>query len=139
MRPSLRFAAVLLAFSARVAFAADAPASSPPSDSAGADDVASLKQQLAETRDELATALHSFEVVQDENHQLKADAEKSAAQIDQDQQAITSLKAQVPPAGQVETLRLQVHELQDQSAALAAEVYHLKTELALASNPPAHP
>ena len=38
-----------------------------------------LAKQLADTQDKLSTALHSYTLLQDENTQLKADAEKSVA------------------------------------------------------------
>ncbi len=130
--PSLfrRFAWVpLLAAWALPLAAADAPPAA--SDS----DPAELKRQLATTQDELNTALHSFSLLQDENRQLKADAEKSADQLSEDQRAIAALKAEEPLAAQAQVLRTQVHQLQDQCAALAQEVLRLKTRLALAAPP----
>ena len=109
---------------------ADAPAAG------AASDPADLQRQLSESRDELATALHSYSILEDENRQLKERADKNAAKIEDDQRMIDSLKTQVPIAAQAETLRSQVRQLQDQAAELAREVLRLKTLLALRAPSP---
>lgn len=131
----VRFAWLPLLFSfASPMVAADAPAVPPAASApAAADaDAASLKQQLADAQDQLATSLHSYSLLEDEISQLKADAEKNAAKLADDAQTIAALEAQVPLAAQAEKLRTQVRQLQDESAALAQEVFRLKTLLALA-------
>jgi septal ring factor EnvC (AmiA/AmiB activator) len=137
--PSLaRFAWLPLLFScASPLIAADAPPAPPAAESASvpaaADtDVASLKQQLADAQDQLAISLRSYSLLEDEIRQLKADAEKNAAQLADNAQTIATLEAQAPLAAQAEKLRTQVRQLQDESAALAQEVFRLKTLLALA-------
>ena len=117
--------------------AADAPASPAP-------DAGELQRQLTDAQDKLATSLRSYSLLQDENAQLKADAEKCAAdkaalagQIEDANRAIASLKAEAALAAQVGTLRTQLRQIQDQAADLAAENARLRTRLALRGPSPA--
>ena len=108
-----------------------APATAPAAD----DDT---KRQLADAQDKLSMALHSYALLQDENAQLKAqiskdDSDKAAlaAQLDGAQASITSLKAQAAVAEQVDSLRTQLRQSQDEVASLAAEVQALRTRIAI--------
>jgi hypothetical protein len=116
-----------------------APAAVPP----GSPSVDDAHKQLADAKDELATALRSYSLLQDENNQLKDAAEKNAgdkavlaAKFDNAQDTIASLKVAAAAAVQVDTLRTQVRQLQDQVAAMSAENERLKLRLALAGRPP---
>ncbi len=93
------------------ALLADAPP--PPAASAPAEpSVAELKQQLADTQDKLATALHSYSLLDD---------------------AAGKLKDETAP------LRERIRQLQDQVADLAAENARLRTRLALLAPLPGSP
>jgi len=125
-------------FAASAALADDTAA---PQGGSATDD---LQKQLADTRDQLSTALHSFSLLHDENTQLKEDAEKDAAdkaalaaQIDSAQRTIAGLTLQAAAATQLEMLRAQLRQSQDQIAAMAAENAKLKLRLALLGPPPA--
>jgi nucleoid-associated protein YgaU len=114
------------------AFAADAPP-----------DNADLQKQLSDTQDKLSTSLHSYSLLQDEVSQQKADADKNtadkaalAAQLDAANSTITGLKAQAAEATQVDSLRLQLRQTQDELASLASENSQLKTRMALAGPSP---
>lgn len=108
----LRLTPLLLALGSPV-FAADQPAP-PPSPSpavtapaaAESSDVADLQRQLADTQDKLATALHSYALLEDEDSHLKSDSPS-------------------------EELRTEVRQLRDQVAELSAENVQLKTRIAL--------
>ena len=107
------------------------------------DDVA---RQLSDTQDKLSTALHSYTLLQDENAQLKADAEKSAAdkasldtQLAAANNSIALLKSQAAAATQVDGLRDQLRQSQNQIAALATENADLRTRLALTNSAPTGP
>jgi septal ring factor EnvC (AmiA/AmiB activator) len=93
------------------ALVADAPPPSPASVSAEAS-AAELKQQLADAQDRLATALHSYSLLDDANSQLKAETAP---------------------------LRERIRQLQDQVADLAAENARLRTRLALLAPLPGSP
>jgi septal ring factor EnvC (AmiA/AmiB activator) len=73
---------------------------------------AELKQQLADAQDRLATALHSYSLLDDANSQLKAETAP---------------------------LRERIRQLQDQVADLAAENARLRTRLALLAPLPGSP
>ena len=119
---------------------ADPPAGA---DSAAAVSSADLAKQLADVQDKLGTALHSYSLLQDENSQLKAGAESAAAektsltaQLEADQHAIETLKGQAAVATQVDALRTQLRQAQNEVAARAEENAQLKTQLALAGAAP---
>jgi regulator of replication initiation timing/phage tail protein X len=110
------------------------PAPAPDSDSA---------KQIADLQDKLAMSLRSFSVLQDENNQLKASAEKSSAdtaslsqQLDAAHSSITSLQAQAAATSQIEPLRAELRQAQDESNRLALEVEQYRTRLAVQSNSP---
>jgi LysM repeat protein len=114
--------------------AAPAPAAAPDSGSAS---------QLADTQDKLATALRSFSVVQDENNQLKASIDKLTSdnaaigqQLDAAHASITTLQAQAALTSQIDPLRTELRQAQDESNRLALENAALKTRLAVISPGP---
>jgi uncharacterized protein (DUF3084 family) len=102
-------------------------------------------KQLADTQDKLSTALHSYTLITDENARLKADAERSAAELAAVQaqlaaahRTIESLRGAAAAAAQLDPLRTQLRQLQDQVADLAEQNYELKNRLAMqGSVPPA--
>ena len=123
--------AILLAGAA--AFAADAPP-----------DTGDLQRQLSDAQDKLSTSLHSYSLLQDEESQLKADADKNAAdkaalaaQLDAANTTINGLRGQAALAPQVDVLRIQLRQTQDELAALAMENAQLKIRLSLAGPSPA--
>ena len=91
------------------ALLADAP---PPASAPAETSAAELKQQLADAQDRLATALHSYSLLDDANSQLKAETAP---------------------------LRERIRQLQDQVADLAAENARLRTRLALLAPLPGSP
>lgn len=110
------------------------PASAPDSDSA---------KQIADLQDKLAVSLRSFSVLQDENNQLKAAAEKSSAdtaslsqQLDAARSSINSLQAQAAATSQIEPLRAALRQAEDESNRLALEAEQYRTRLAVQSNSP---
>ena len=114
---------------------APAPAPAPDSDTA---------KQIADLQDKLALSLRSFSILQDENNQLKASAEKSSAdtaslnqQLDAARSSITSLQAQAAATSQIEPLRVELRQAEDESNRLALEVEQYRTRLAVQSNGPA--
>jgi len=97
-----------------------------------------LAKQLADAQDKLSTSLHSYTLLSDENAKLRADAERAAAdnaglqsQLQAAHQTIENLKAMAAAAGQLDSLRTQVRQLQDQVADLAQQNYDLKNKLAM--------
>ena len=108
------------------ALRADTPPQAPEAAPAAVSDadVAALKQQLADVQDKLATALHSYSLLDDQNSKLKDQEGKEAAEL-------AVLRPQAPLAAQAQALRERVRQLQDQVAELAADNARLKTRLAL--------
>jgi len=93
--------------------AADPPAPTPPAASAAAEPGdADLRQQLADAQDKLATALHSYTLLDEANSRLQAETAP---------------------------LRERARQLQDEVAALAAENARLRTRLALLAPLPGAP
>ncbi|HEY1794103.1 MAG TPA: LysM peptidoglycan-binding domain-containing protein [Opitutaceae bacterium] len=95
-------------------------------------------RQLADAQDRLAVSLRSFSVVQDENSQLRASVDKLTAdnaalnqQLDSAKASISSLQAQAALTAQIDPLRNELRQSQDEAAALASENAQLKTRLAL--------
>lgn len=84
-----------------------------------------------DTEANLATALHSYSVVQAENDQLKAENEKAAAEKSAIEAQLAATKGAVPLAAQAGALREQLRQTQAQAAALAGENAQLKTRLSL--------
>jgi nucleoid-associated protein YgaU len=113
---------------------APAEASAPDSDAA---------KQVADLQDKLALSLRSFSILQDENSQLKASAEKAASdnatlgqQLDAARSSITSLQAQAAATAQIEPLRAELRQSQDETNRLARENEQFRTRLAVQSNSP---
>jgi len=103
-------------------------------------------KQLADTQDKLTTALHSYTLVSDENARLKADAERAAtelaavqAQLAAANRANESLRGAAAASAQLDPLRTQVRQLQDQVADLAQQNYELKNKLAMQGSAPSAP
>ena len=116
-----------------VAEATPTPAAAAPAD----DDT---KKALADAQDKVEMTLHSYTLLQDENTQLKAqiakdDSDKAnvAAQLDAANSSIESLKVQAAVATQVDTLRTQLRQSQDEVASLAGANEQLRNKLALAT------
>lgn len=113
---------------------AAAPAPAPDSDAA---------KQAADLQDKLALALRSFSVLQDENTQLKAAAEKAAAenasfsqQLEAARASIASLQVQAAATAKIEPLRLELRQAQDETTRLAIENEQFRTRLAIQSPGP---
>ena len=103
--------------------------------------------RLADTEDKLSTALRSFSLMQKENDRLVADTRRLTdvntsltAQLAEARAQITALQEQLATvsatAAQVEILRTQLRQTQDQINALTAENTELRTRLAITSAPP---
>jgi nucleoid-associated protein YgaU len=119
---------------AQSAAAAPAQAAAPDTDSA---------KQLADVQDKLAMSLRSFSVVQDENTDLKSSVDKLTSQnaeltqqLDLSRSSIASLQAQAALTSQIEPLRTEVRQAQDEISSLAGENEQLKTRLSLQSPVP---
>jgi nucleoid-associated protein YgaU len=100
-------------------------------------------QQLADVQDKLATSLRSFSVIQDENTELKATIDKLNAdaaalgqQLDAAHATIASLQAQAAIATQVDPLRTQLRQAQDEANRLSMENGDLRTRLSLQAPSP---
>ena len=113
---------------------AEAPPPAPDSDTA---------KQVADLQDKLALSLRSFSVLQDENSQLKTSSDKAAAdnaslnqQLDAARASITSLQAQAAATSQIEPLRAELRQAEDESNRLALENEQYRTRLAVQSNSP---
>jgi len=124
-----------------------AKAQAPKAEAAPAPADADSAAKLADVQDKLAMSLRSFTVVQDENTQLKAALDKAntdnaslGQQLEAARaqtaavQAQASASAQV--ASQVEPLRLELRQSQDETSRLAAENAQFRTRLALQSPGP---
>ena len=95
-------------------------------------------KQLADAQDKLATSLRSYSVVEDENTDLKASVDKLTSenaalsqQLEAAKASISTLQAQAALTSQIEPLRTQVRQAQDELSQLAAENEQLKTRVAL--------
>ena len=124
--------------------AADAPAPAP---APAAAEAPAESTRLADTEDRLSTALRSFSLMQKENDRLLADSRRLTdantslvAQLAEARAQITALQEQLAAvsttAAQVEILRTQLRQTQDQINALTAENTELRTRLAITSAPP---
>jgi nucleoid-associated protein YgaU len=94
--------------------------------------------QVADLQDKLATSLRSFSVVQDENAQLKASLDKMTSdnaslsqQLDAARTSIASLQVQAAATAQIEPLRTELRQAQDEEGRLASENSQLRTRLAI--------
>jgi nucleoid-associated protein YgaU len=99
--------------------------------------------QVADLQDKLSTSLRSFSVVQDENAQLKATVDKLTSdnaslsqQLDAAHASISTLQAQAALTAQIEPLRTELRQAQDETSRLAAENSDLRTRLSLQSTGP---
>jgi LysM repeat protein len=101
------------------------------------------QDSVADLKDKLATSLRSFSIVQDENADLKASVEKLTAQnatlaqeLEAAHASIASLQLQAAATSQIEPLRTQARQAQDEASSLEAENAQLRTRLALLSPGP---
>ena len=78
----------------------------------------------------MAVVLRSYTLLQEENDQLKAAAEKNAAEKTALSAQLSVAKDALPAAAQVAGLREQLRQTQDQLAAMSLENNALKTRLA---------
>jgi LysM repeat protein len=108
-----------------------------PAPAAPAPDTAATGQ-LADVQDKLATSLRSFTVVQDENSQLQASLDKLTSdnasigqQLDAAKASIATLQVQAALTSQIDPLRNELRQAQDENSRLAAENEMLKTRLAV--------
>jgi LysM repeat protein len=118
---------------AQLAAKPDAPAPAP----------AVADTQLADVQDKLAMSLRSFTVVQDENSQLKASLDKLTSdnaaigqQLDAAHASIAQLQVQAAATAQIEPLRNELRQAQDETTRLATENQQLRTRVAIQSPGP---
>jgi nucleoid-associated protein YgaU len=98
---------------------------------------------VADLQDKLATSLRSFSVVQDENTQLKSTVDKLTSdnaslsqQLEASRASIASLQVQAAATSQIDPLRTELRQAQDETSRLASENSELRTRLALQSPGP---
>ncbi len=110
------------------------PAAAPDTDAA---------KQAADLQDKLTVSLRSFSVLQDENAQLKASMEKSASdnaslsqQLEAAKASIASLQVQAAATAQIDPLRTELRQSQDETVRLATENQQYRTRLAVQSTGP---
>jgi nucleoid-associated protein YgaU len=115
---------------------AEAPAPAPVADTDTA-------KQLADAQDKLAVSLRSFSVIQDENSDLKASVDKLTSdnaalsqQLEISRASVASLQVQAAATSQIEPLRTEVRQAQDEVSRLAAENEQFRTRLSLQSPVP---
>lgn len=124
-----------------------AKAQAPKAEAVAAPADSDAAKQLADLQDKLAISLRSFSVIQDENTQLKASLDKAnsdnasiSQQLDAARASVASLQAQVAAtaqvAAQVEPLRSELRQAQDESSRLAIENAQYRTRLALQATGP---
>jgi nucleoid-associated protein YgaU len=99
--------------------------------------------QAADLQEKLATSLRSFSVLQDENAELKASLDKMTSenaslsqQLDAAHASIASLQVQAAATAQIEPLRTELRQAQDESSRLASENSQLRTRLAIQASGP---
>jgi nucleoid-associated protein YgaU len=99
---------------------------------------ADTSASLSETQDKLATALRSFSVLQDENASLKSSVDKLTSdntllsqQLDAEHASVSTLQAQAALTSQIDPLRTELRQAQDEASQLASENAQLKTKLSL--------
>lgn len=137
-----RYFAILLA---AVPVVAQSPEPATPEDSTPA--AVTQPALLADTQDKLATALHSFRLLQDEADRLKVEIRRLAAENSLLQTRLAETGAQsvvlqdrlttaAAAGAQAELLRNQLRQTQDQLNVLIAENAQLRTRLALTAAPP---
>ena len=98
---------------------------------------------VADLQDKLSTSLRSFSVVQDENTQLRASVDKLTSdnaslsqQLEAAKASIASLQVQAAATSQIEPLRTELRQAQDETSRLASENALLRTRLAIQSPGP---
>jgi nucleoid-associated protein YgaU len=113
----------------------DVAKAQPPAQSPPAPDMTAT---IADLQDKLATSLHSFTLLQDENNSLKASADKLTSdnasltqQLDSAHASIASLQVQAAATSQIDPLRTELRQSQDEASHLANENAQLRTHLAL--------
>lgn len=99
--------------------------------------------QLADLQDKLTTALRSFSVVQDENTDLKASIDKLTTQntmlsqqLDIAHSSIAALQTEAAKTAEIDPLRTEVRNAQDEISRIAAENADLRTRLSLQAPAP---
>jgi nucleoid-associated protein YgaU len=119
----------------------DAAKAEPPAPAPAADTGAT--GQVADLQDKLATSLRSFLVIQDENTQLHASLDKLTTdnaslsqQLDAARASIAALQVQAAATAQIEPLRTELRQAQDEASQLATENAQLKTRIATESPGP---
>jgi nucleoid-associated protein YgaU len=124
---------------AKTEAAAPAPAPAPAPPPADSD----AAKQAADLQDKLSVALRSFSVLQDENAQLKASADKAASdnasvsqQLSAANATIASLQVQAAATAEIDPLRTELRQAQDEASRLAVENDQLRTRLAVVSPGP---
>lgn len=97
-----------------------------------------VARRLTDTQEKLDTALRSYSVLQDEGSQLKASVDKLTSdnatlteQLEAARASIASLQVQASATSQIEPLRTQVRQAQDEASRLALENAQLRTRLSL--------
>jgi nucleoid-associated protein YgaU len=109
-----------------------------------------VTRQLAELQDKLTTALRSFTVVQDENAQLTAAIEKAngenaslSQQLESARSTLSLVQVQAAATSQIEPLRSELRNSQNEVGRLALENAQLRDRLSLpapgTASPPAGP
>jgi regulator of replication initiation timing len=100
-------------------------------------------QQLADVQEKLATALRSFSVLQDENADLKSQLDKITSdnatfsqQLDAARASNATLQVQAAATSQIDPLRNEVRQAQDEIGRLASENEQLRNRLAIQSPGP---
>lgn len=138
---------LLVFLCAAVALTAQTSATDTPGQAPAAVEAPAESARLADTEDKLSTALRSFSLMQKENDRLLADSRRLTdantslvAQLAEARAQITALQEELAAvsatAAQVEILRTQLRQTQDQINALTAENTELRTRLAITSAPP---
>lgn len=138
---------LLVFLCAAVALTAQTSATDTPVQAPAAVEAPAESARLADTEDKLSTALRSFSLMQKENDRLLADSRRLTdantslvAQLAEARVQITALQEELAAvsatAAQVEILRTQLRQTQDQINALTAENTELRTRLAITSAPP---
>jgi nucleoid-associated protein YgaU len=123
--------------------AAKADAAAKPDVPAPAPASSDSAQQLADVQDKLATSLRSFSVLQDENSSLRAQLDKVTAdnttfsqQLDAARASIATLQVQAAATSQIDPLRTELRQEQDETNRLALENAQLRTHIAIQSPGP---
>jgi nucleoid-associated protein YgaU len=93
---------------------------------------------VADLQEKLATSLRSFAVLQDENAALRASVDKLTGdnaslgqQLDSAKSSIASLQVQAAATSQIDPLRTELRQSQDEASHLATENADLRTRLSL--------